>query len=193
MRYCGCAFTVTRYLPTMMAVIFLLSAVVSGQDKPAEIEKRDSFLRHPTNLSVELVRERFEQYNPPGELTRPFKPTENIYFALMVKSNLPEPLAVRSFNPYYQNRPTLLRDGNPVPYRKDVAERLAQIDGRDEALGNILDIALKPGAPTLVERIELSYWYDTLEPGNYQLSNCHRFIFEGDWVDMPPITFKVRK
>jgi hypothetical protein len=177
----------------MASVILLFSVAISGQEMTQEEKKREAILNHPTNLKVELARRRPEPYDPPDEAARPFKPSENIYFELVVTSNLPDPIEVQSFNRYYQNRPELFHDGEPVAYLKDIAKSLASTDAHADYERFIETTTLLPATPTKAGKLELRDWYETLKPGRYRLVNRHRFIFGGDWVETSPISFEVQK
>lgn len=192
MIYRNRIFTITCLLSAAAMMLFF-SAAVLGQEMTQEEKKREAILKHPTGLTVELARRRPEPYDPPGEATRPFKPSQNIYFELVVTSNLPEPLDVQNFNRYYQNRPELFHDGEPVAYREDIAKTLASVDTYFDYERRIETITLLPATPTKVSILELRDWYETLKPGRYRLVNRRRFIFGGDWVETPSISFEVQK
>jgi len=176
----------------MASANLLFNLAISGQGMTKE-EKRASILKHPASFKVELARRKPESYDPPGESHRPFKPGENIYFLIEVTSNLPDPINVQIFNRYYQNRPELFHDGEPVAYREDIAKGLALIDANADYERYIETTTLLPAAPTKVGIIELRDWYDMLKPGKYRLINRQRFIIEGDWVETSSISFEVQK
>jgi hypothetical protein len=50
---------------------------------------------------------------------------------------------------------------------------------------------LEPNQPKSIETIDLGDWYDSLEPGHYELSTRHRFVSAGKWVDSSSVTFEV--
>lgn len=65
-------------------------------------------------------------------------------------------------------RPRLLKDGVRVPYRKTVAERIAKLDqGSPFRYGGVM--YLRPLQPQS-DVIDLSYWYESLPPGSYQVA-----------------------
>ncbi len=87
------------------------------------------------------------------------------------------------------NRPQLYRDGNLVSYREDVKESLQVkdkrvYDGRSNAL------RLEPKT-SKTETINLDDWYEVLPPGHYELSVWRRFIWGGEWLESPSITFEI--
>jgi hypothetical protein len=178
-------------LRALVSVTFLYSVAASGQDMTQEA-KREAILKHPTGLKVELARRKPERYDPPDEATRPFRPTENIYFELWVTSSLAEPVEVQNTSRYYQNRPELFRDGEPVHYREDIAKALPVLDMNDFDR-HIENVKLLPGTRTKLSIVELRDWYETLKPGRYRLTNRRRFIYEGDWVETSSIDFDVRE
>ncbi len=163
-------FTITCLLVTMASAILLFTLAISGQEMTKE-EKRASILKHPTSFKVELARRKPESYDPPGESHRPFKPDENIYFLIEVTSNLPDPIDVQIFNRYYQNRPELFHDGQPVAYREKIAERLALIDANADYERYIETTTLLPATSTEVGIIELRDWH-TGNPANSEKEKC---------------------
>jgi len=68
--------------------------------------------------------------------------------------------------------PTLTRGGQVVPYSKAMEKRLAEITARGNPLGPDSAISVKLAANQLSEAalISLSYYYDKLQAGTYQLS-----------------------
>src|SRR6185369_6901944 len=52
---------------------------------------------------------------------------------------------------------------------------------------------LEPNREKIVEDLDLSYWYEPLEPGHYVLSTRHRFVQGGKWVDAASVTFEVER
>lgn len=187
------AFTAARLLSlAASAVLLCFAAAAAVRDAPQE-EKNAAMLKSPTSLRVELARRRPERYDPPDEETRVFRPSENIYFEVFVTSALSEPVEVQNTNKYYQNRPELIRDGDPVPYREDVAKSLPSVDAQTDFDRRPVTVKLPPGARTKLDVLELRDWYETLKPGRYRLTNRRRFIFEGEWVETPSISFEVQQ
>lgn len=74
---------------------------------------------------------------------------------------------------YY--RPQLFRDGQLVAYRKEVSERTEKL-GKGTAARITGFLFLKPNEPQ-VDTIDLNYWYEPLEVGQYQLS-LQRIFFK---------------
>jgi hypothetical protein len=74
-------------------------------------------------------------------------------------------------NPYYQNRPELLRDGKPLDYSERVSELIRQSDGGTCEISRVPDVVeLKPDVPLRVPSIVLQEWYGPLAPGHYKLT-----------------------
>ena len=99
---------------------------------------------------------------------------------------------MRSWDQFAQNRPRLLRDNQEVPYRDGLTDLLKKKDhdtGGD--IVSIVVITLTPNTEKTLEQIDLSNWYEPLQPGHYQLSTQHRFVQGGKWVDSASITFEV--
>lgn len=174
--------------------ILLLLVVLLGQGGPQEdpqvFERRLSILEKPTNIKMELVSRKLEQNEQPSALLRPYKAGERIYYRISLANVSAEPIAVFVSDPYFQNRPVLTRDGQEVPYRKEVSE-LVKAKDREQAFERNYWVRLEPLTPKIVGYIDLGDWYDPLELGSYQLVNRHRFVPRGEWVESPVITFEV--
>lgn len=50
---------------------------------------------------------------------------------------------------------------------------------------------LEPNKQREIGIIDLDNWYESLEPGHYELSTRRRFVHGGKWVDSSSITFEV--
>ncbi len=89
------------------------------------------------------------------------------------------------------NRPQLYKDGNLVSYRENVTESLQGKDKRFfDGRSNVLKLEPKT---SITETINLDDWYDALRPGHYKLSVWRRFIWGGEWLESPTITFEIVK
>jgi hypothetical protein len=103
----------------------------------------------------------------------------------------------------YQDRPRLLKDGQPVPYLK-VQEVSEKVDEREKTCEE-LDVpevrTLKPGETAVVDWFILTEgatpqgdmaWYEPLRPGRYELSTLRRLgCCEGPMVESNRISFEV--
>ncbi len=89
--------------------------------------------------------------------------------------------AVERFDSYYQNRPKLLRDGKAVPYRTKTAD-LIRSKETDPGFMSVRLCIIEPHSVGDLEELDLSEWYDALQPGSYQLRNKYRISFDGPWT-----------
>lgn len=87
------------------------------------------------------------------------------------------------------NRPQLLLNGQLVPYRKDIAERIKkQIEM--EGTYNVTGFMFPESNETKGDAIDLSYWYEPLEVGQYQLS-LERLFFKLERTYSNTVLFEV--
>ncbi|HEY3041896.1 MAG TPA: hypothetical protein VGJ66_24425 [Pyrinomonadaceae bacterium] len=109
---------------------------------------------------------------PPLERKLSFKAGELVHIGIVFTNTAVEPLKVCAFsNPYYQNRPELLRDGQQLGYSKRTAELIRQSDLGTCQVTRVPDVVeLKPYIPLRVPSIELQEWYEPLPVGHYELT-----------------------
>ena len=114
-----------------------------------------------------------------------------------------EPVYVCDSGTLYQDRPRLLKDGQPVPYL-EVQELMEKGDEREKTCEQ-LDVPeqrlLRPDEPTVVDWFILAEgetptgdmaWYEPLRPGSYELSTRRRLgCCEGPMVESNKISFEV--
>jgi len=119
-----------------------------------------------------------------GPLRESFKVGEPISIVVFMMNKGAEITRVAIADPYYQNRPKLIKDGNVIPYRKEVVEILKWKDNEGCGAGRIVGAELRPNEKTEVDFLMVNegqrvtgniIWYDTLEPGKYELSIRRRF------------------
>ena len=126
-------------------------------------------------------------------LSGPFTTETKIKFSLVAINTTLIPLVVKRWDPYGQNRPLLLRDNQEVAYRAGLMDSLKSKDNDTDDVVSLELITLEPNREKIVEDLDLSYWYEPLEPGHYVLSTRHRFVQGGKWVDAASVTFEVEK
>jgi hypothetical protein len=166
-------------------------AVKSSAARPAvpeELRERYGWLYHPVFAKLELARMLPELNDPPEKLRAPFRTKGDISFRLLIKNTSPESKAVILDSPYLSDRPVLYKDGVPVSYRQDALEKIRATDNPRREFSRLRQIG--PGEQ-LTEIIDLGDWYEPLQPGRYELKVCRRFIWGGEWVETPPLTFDV--
>jgi hypothetical protein len=113
-------------------------------------------------------------------------------FTVMVRNNSSSQIRDLVLDTYYQNRPTLYKNGKLVPYKKVTANLIGAKDS-DPVFVSIRGGALiEPAATSEIEELNLANWYEPLTSGVYKLTNRHRFQINGPWtVDSEPLQFKV--
>jgi hypothetical protein len=177
-------------IPLLIITILFFSAFIAGQENKSSQAER-SVLDTPEVIAVKLApimkRVSADVYKPHSG---PFTAESNIKFAIVATNTSLVPLRVRSWDLYDQNRPRLLRDNQEVSYRNGLSDLLK----KKESDGDIISlnvITLEPNHEKTLEYLDLSNWYEPLQPGHYQLSTQRRFIQGGKWVDSASITFEV--
>ena len=173
---------------TMILISLLMIARQENQRSQAE----HVVLDNPEVITIKLApvmrRVSADVYKP---LAGPFDPKSNIKFAIVATNTSLIPLRVRSWDLYDQNRPRLLRDNQEVPYRNGLTDLLKRKESDGEIISPYV-ITLEPNHEKTLEFLDLSNWYEPLQPGHYQLSTQRRFVKGGKWVDSDSITFEVK-
>jgi hypothetical protein len=121
---------------------------------------------------------------------------EPVHIGLVMTNTSGESLWVCAFsNPFYQNRPQLTRDGEPVPYLETIIELSRQSDAGElcELFRTPDVVCLKENVPFRAHTIELNDWYGPLEPGHYELFLRRTFACcaDGRWNTTNVISFDV--
>lgn len=178
----------------LIVVTVLISSVIASQENQRS-QAQQIVLDTPEVISLKLAGvTRRASAGVYEQVSGPFTPESKIKFALLATNTSLIPLPVRSWDQFAQNRPRLLRDNQEVPYRDGLTDLLKKKDhdtGGD--IVSIVVITLAPNTEKTLEQIDLSNWYEPLQPGHYQLSTHHRFVQGGKWVDSASITFEVER
>lgn len=156
---------------------------------PEKVRQQYRWLFEPDFAEIDLGRMLPELNDPPEKLTVPFKAGEKITFRLVVKNASREGKAILVGEAYGHNRPDLYRDGELLPYRRDVEELVGYSDLLFY-LDGVRFVSLGP-KETFTEIIDLGDWYEPLRPGRYRLAVRHRFIRGGRWLESPPLAFEI--
>lgn len=165
----------------------LIALFLPGWVTPTSVEGRYYTSTQHQNITFELARRLPELGD---DVTKPYKKGDRIFFRLIMTNNSSESKIIKLTNPYYQNRPELLREGEKVSYRKNVAEDVELVDKEIE-FSKVSAIELKPYEPVYVDVLDLKDWYDVLLPGDYQLTNRFRFDVGGGWAESNSISFTI--
>lgn len=125
-----------------------------------------------------------------GENVKPYRRGQKVRIQLVITNNSLETLNAPVLDTYYQNRPELWRNGDRVPYREEVEKLISSKDANPEFV-RIDNVPLLPNQSTKLEVLDLTDWYERLEPGSYRLMNKHRFGEGGKWIESSIIWFEV--
>jgi len=126
---------------------------------------------------------------------------------ISMTNNGREPVYVCDTGTLYQDRPSLSKDGQPVPYLdlQKVMMNASEKDKTCQKLDEELDLQeqrlLKPGETAVVDWFILAEgktpmgdlaWYETLQPGKYELTTRRLLgCCEGTFVESDKISFEV--
>jgi hypothetical protein len=146
--------------------------------------------RGRTNAVIELQMPDGELLSGPGET--PYRVGSNVYIKVRAKNVSAEQIRVRIVDPYYQNRPQLVKNGKLLPYRAKIAEliRLKEADPQFWSMRH--SVSLMPYSSANLRELDLNDWYEPLELGSYRLINRYRCEIRGPWsTDSAPLLFQV--
>lgn len=119
-----------------------------------------------------------------------FRQGQRVRFRIVIANKSAETVRVSVTNLYYQNRPRLSVGGSEIPYREDISKVVKAMDSKPEFVRIDL-VTLQPNEQKELETIDLSAWYERLQPGVYELALSHRFEQGEGWIDLSPIVFEV--
>ncbi|MGI9108231.1 MAG: hypothetical protein ACR2G4_18540 [Pyrinomonadaceae bacterium] len=186
-----------------ITILLLLAVSIAGQKKtrvvdgrveisPEELElEREKYekLKNPTFLTLELA-EIADDPTKKSDIPIVYKVGSPITFYLLVTNTSAEPVELRFSDRYNHHRPQLLKEGQLVPYQEKV---LRLVRARDKEFSIFSDNPVLLDVNKLSKYIiALKEWYGSLEPGRYDLSVRHRFVWEGEWIESPSISFEVQ-
>jgi len=179
-----------RFVTCLLLLTFVANPATLGQGQSQDIEELFAQLKHPSNIAVELARREPNLHEEPEDVNKPFEPGEKLYFRILLTNTSMHPIVVLVSNPYFQNRPKLLKEGQEIPYRN---EKLDNLSEQIDQSGGTDSVRLDPSVSSYVGHLNLSDWYAPLKAGRYELINRYRFVPKGDWLESPPITFEVSR
>jgi hypothetical protein len=168
-------------------VLFSTALISRGLTNPSNRPQEVT----PQNLAViEMDIPTSELLSKPGE--RPYRVGVKVYVKVKVRNDSDQPIKVKSFDSYYQNRPQLFKSGKLIPYRTKIAEFIRSIDDDPQFVSLRRSVLLMSYASADLRDLELNDWYGPLEPGSYRLINRYRFSIHGPWTeDSAPLVFQV--
>ncbi len=125
------------------------------------------------------------------EPLKPYTAGSKVRLQTLMTNSSSEDLDFIVYDPYYQSRPELRRNGEAVPYRKEVSELVEHKDMNPRLTQVYFYRTLNRDKATRIEILDLDDWYDPLEPGCYTLSIRYRFE-DGKWTpESSKIEFEV--
>jgi hypothetical protein len=140
----------------------------------------------------------------------PLRPAKNIYrvgervpLVITMTNTGTQPVYVCESDTLYQDRPQLLKDGQPVKYMsfRESTMKAAETEKTCDKENLPQQVLLPPNEPTVVDwftladgvtSIDNEAWYEQLQPGKYTLSNRRRLsCCDGPLIETDTITFMV--
>ncbi|HMG76139.1 MAG TPA: hypothetical protein VK582_21740 [Pyrinomonadaceae bacterium] len=170
-----------------VTVLFSTALTSVGLTNPS---KRPQEVASQNLAVIEMDIPTSELLSKPGE--RPYHVGGKVYVKVRVRNDSDQPIKVRSFDSYYQNRPQLFKSGKLIRYRTKIAEFIRSIEADPQFVSLRRSVSLMPYASADLRDLELNDWYGPLEPGSYRLINRYRFNIRGPWTaDSAPLLFQV--
>lgn len=188
------------------AILVLTSPCVVGQDKkeqspdtplpvysqlPEPGRQRYAKLFKPDFAKLSLTGTSSEEgENRSKRVVEHFNSGNKIRFRLIITNASEEEVIVYSqLDSQILNRPQLSRYGELVSYRQNVKELVQAKDKRfPDGRSNVY---LLKSRQSISETISLDDWYEPLRPGQYELLVWRRFIWGGEWLESPSVSFEV--
>ena len=122
----------------------------------------------------------------------PYKVGKNLRFKVLAVNDSDAIRRAYVVDTYYQNRPTLYKEGKALPYLERIAQLIRAKDVDPEFVRIGSTVLLQPATTTALEELNLEDWYGPLEPGLYRLINKYRLDVNGRWTeDSKELLFKV--
>lgn len=150
--------------------------------------RRTERLRDPSFIKLEVEPVSDCEDEEAKKIADCYKARSKIVLNLLMTNTSSEPITFGISSPYWPSSPQLFRDGELVPYRKDVA---GIVDKPSPSIIRKISVDLEPGKTKVGTIISLGQWYEPLEPGHYQLDIKYRFLPDGAWTNTASTTFEV--
>ncbi|MCA1568532.1 MAG: hypothetical protein LC803_23360 [Acidobacteria bacterium] len=190
---------------SVMALIVLLTTVFATpmkvnsssvgtqsaqSDKNKESDQKDE--KKVRNIQLTIVPVVYSRKDNGYIASTKFKVGERVIVKLSMLNTSAEPLEVATGDAYLQHRLRLVKNGQPMHYRKGVIQLLRAKDESGSNLGGPRFVTvLEPNKQTELDSIDLDRWFEKLEPGHYELTLRHRFQWKGKQVESNTVTFEV--
>ncbi len=172
----------------IVLVIVLFWSFVLGTQGPFAAKLQDKSSEDLIVITLEIPARQL--LNKPEE--KSYRVGDKPYIKVIAKNNSDQRIRVRAIDPYYQNRPTLFKNGQLVAYRKQITELIHSKDMNPEFISLRQTFSLEAYSSADLPELDLNDWYGPLEPGSYRLINRYRREIYGSWtVDSAPLLFEV--
>ncbi len=169
-------------------VILLLSFLLFGGQGPSAASLQENSFDDLVVITMEIPKR--ELLSEPGQ--KPYHVGVKPHIKVIARNNSDQRIRVRAIDPYYQNRPTLFKNGQLVAYRKQITELIHSKDMNPEFISLRQTFSLEAYSSADLPELDLNDWYGPLEPGSYRLINRYRREIYGSWtVDSAPLLFEV--
>jgi hypothetical protein len=150
--------------------------------------RRTERLRDPSFIKLEIELVSNCQDEEAKKIADCYKAHGKVVLNLLMTNTSSESITFGISSPYWPKNPQLFRDGELVPYRKDVA---GIVDKPSPSIIRKISVDLEPGKTKAGDIISLDTWYEPLEPGHYQLDIKYRFLPDGGWTNTASTAFEV--
>lgn len=151
-------------------------------------KKQTERLRDPSFIKLKIELQSNCHDEEAKKVSNCYQAHSKIEIKVLMTNISSESINITINNSYYQYNLQLFRDGELVPYRKEVAEIA---DKPPVDVYSNKSATLEPGKTVITDTIYLGKWYRPLEPGHYQLDLKRRFLPDGGWTDIASTTFEV--
>ena len=99
-----------------------------------------------------------------------YRAGEGVFVQLALTNTTGEDVSITSGDPLSHLRLSLTKDGEKIGFNKRTRDRLSPNQEESPSIHTGAAVTLKPFTSTPVEVINLGDWFETLEPGTYQLT-----------------------
>lgn len=193
-----------RTITVMVGATLILSILVIGSHRGYSSNAQKNRNERPLTEQERAIK---VTITTGGGLTGPVKTLYHVGEAVPVvitMTNTSKQLAeVCATGTLYQDLPKLLKDGQPLAYKK-TQQNFLQSATKNETCKNLnvpVKYFLQPDEPKIVDGFALAegttalgalFWYDQLKPGKYELSTKRRFgCCDGLVIESNKISFEV--
>lgn len=165
-----------------LGILLTSVPVVNQQERSTGLQEGRNGRRNDGEREIELNRhERAMTVSimvTGSDFDRPetrFSVSDRVIVRIFITNTGDEPVSVIIGDPRIQIRPRLFRDGRRVPYKQELLRLLRQRDLQGPGSGRRTSTTIEPNQRVSIDFFDLSEWYETLEPGQYELSVSYRF------------------